>query len=124
MSYMSSAFPIRDKAALYRMATEYLKRLGPSQPGAKHVPLGAILLTPSSTSMFVVRVSEREAVTRRVLNKWNGRTHFSVATHHRATSQSFRVAEIRWSDGHVTELSQHATRDEANAMLIALHGER
>lgn len=125
VSHMSSAFPIRTKETLKRMAPIYFKLPGPSQPGDSRVPVGKLLITPTNSSLFVVRVVQRSNVPRRAFNyRRNRGGYLSHANYYRGFSQDYRVAEIRWSDGHVTELSQHATRDEANAMLIALHGER
>ena len=124
MSYVSSTFPIRTHETLRRMAPEYFAKPPQRRPGESRTALGKLLITPQQSTLFVVRVTSRVKVDR-LSWKWRGATRYlSHADYYRAAARDYRVAEIRWSDGFVTELSRHADRAFANAMLIALHAQR
>src|SRR5579863_5262078 len=93
----------------------YFRRLKQSEPGTQHVAMGrAVPVLSSDYSYLIVRRAHRverqgfhiQASTRRY-----GRTYY-VADH-----RDFVLITINWDTGFVTEISQHATRAEADAAL-------
>lgn len=121
---MASAFPIRIRETLYRMAPEYFERRGTSQAGDTRIAVGALVITPTNSTLFVARVSSRIRISRQTWNRRGTKTYQSTADYYRVESTDYRVSEIRWSDGLVNELSRHQTRKEADQALKQIHGER
>lgn len=124
MNYVNNPFPIRTIESVHRLAPEYFKKPKTTQAGESRVMVGKLLLTPQHSTLFVVRALQRERVMRRTFNEWNGRHFHSIADYYRGSSRCFRVCEITWADANIVELSQHASRDEADAALHAEHNSR
>jgi hypothetical protein len=89
------------------------------------LPIGNMYLTPQNTTLCIVRISERIEVCGRyrVQNK-RGDIYHTRKRYWRNRSICWRVIEAQWSDGKVTELSQHATEDAAYQAMCTIHAAR
>ena len=114
-----TAFTVYTALTAERLNPNYFKRLGQSMPGTVHVAMGrAMPVLESDYSYIVVRRSHREqrqgyhllSPTKR---QWRG--YYAVSR------RDFVVITISWDSGAVHEISNHATRQQADKAMRAAH---